>query len=71
MTTSLMNSQSQLYYLVAGGAALVAARALISVYRWSQMPPGPKGIPILGNLLQVPLSKPWFLFEELGKKYGM
>ncbi|KAK7443507.1 hypothetical protein VKT23_015679 [Stygiomarasmius scandens] len=32
--------------------------------------PGPKGLPILGNLLQVPRSCAWLKFTEWRKKYG-
>ncbi|KAI0741290.1 cytochrome P450 [Daedaleopsis nitida] len=33
-------------------------------------PPGPKPLPILGNLLSLSRKKPWEAFAELGKKYG-
>ncbi|KZS94044.1 cytochrome P450 [Sistotremastrum niveocremeum HHB9708] len=33
-------------------------------------PPGPKGIPILGNALQVPLKTPWIKFTEWAAVYG-
>ena len=35
------------------------------------MPPGPSGIPLLGNILQVPRSMPCFKFTEWKGKYGM
>ena len=34
-------------------------------------PPGPKGWPVIGNLLDVPLEEPWKTFSEWGSRYGM
>ncbi|KAG8884278.1 hypothetical protein FRB98_002518 [Tulasnella sp. 332] len=33
-------------------------------------PPGPRGIPILGNLLQMPTSSHWLKFADWARKYG-
>ncbi|KAH7904034.1 cytochrome P450 [Hygrophoropsis aurantiaca] len=33
-------------------------------------PPGPRGLPVLGNLFGINLSKPWLTYSALGKKYG-
>ncbi|KAI9547362.1 hypothetical protein NQZ68_018591 [Dissostichus eleginoides] len=33
-------------------------------------PPGPKPLPLLGNLLQLDLKRPYHTFMELSKKYG-
>ncbi|XP_063757956.1 cytochrome P450 2K1-like [Eleginops maclovinus] len=33
-------------------------------------PPGPNPLPILGNLLQIDLKRPYHTFLELSKKYG-
>ncbi|KAF8810830.1 cytochrome P450 [Phlegmacium glaucopus] len=35
-----------------------------------RLPPGPNGIPILGNLLQVPILRPYPQFREWAQKYG-
>ena len=35
-------------------------------------PPGPRGYPIIQNLLDIPTGKtPWAEYAELGKKYGV
>ncbi|KAG2138998.1 cytochrome P450, partial [Suillus clintonianus] len=33
-------------------------------------PPGPPGLPLVGNVLDMPHIKPWLTFTEWGKKYG-
>ena len=34
-------------------------------------PPGPKGLPIVGNVFDIPSSMPWKKFTELSKIYGI
>lgn len=34
------------------------------------LPPGPRGLPLIGNLLDMPSEKEWLTFAEWGKKYG-
>ena len=33
-------------------------------------PPGPRPLPIIGNVLDVPQKEPWVSFTEWGKHYG-
>ena len=35
------------------------------------LPPGPKGYPIIGNMLDIPHAMPWKKFQEWSKVYGM
>ena len=55
-------------------AALILAWALSRkrTGRFSQypLPPGPKGIPLVGNLWDMPKEKEWITFAEWGKQYG-
>ncbi|ESK86760.1 hypothetical protein Moror_15178 [Moniliophthora roreri MCA 2997] len=41
-----------------------------SIRRFSRYPPGPKPWPLIGNLLDVPSTKPWKTFSEWGRLYG-
>ena len=34
------------------------------------LPPGPKGYPLLANLFDVPIDKPWLGYDEWSKTYG-
>ena len=38
--------------------------------RKTKLPPGPKGWPIIGNLLDMPKAQQWFTFSEWKKIYG-
>ena len=52
--------------------------SILTLLRWlrgyfirsSSLPPGPKGYPIIGNLLDVPTQTPWIRFAEWSKVYG-
>ncbi|TFK21913.1 O-methylsterigmatocystin oxidoreductase [Coprinopsis marcescibilis] len=34
------------------------------------LPPGPKGVPIFGNLFQIPKIEPWLTYKDWSKEYG-
>ena len=38
--------------------------------RGSRLPPGPKGWPIIGNMLDMPSSFHWLKYAEWSKQYG-
>ncbi|KAI0633181.1 cytochrome P450 [Trametes polyzona] len=38
--------------------------------RSKHLPPGPPGLPILGNLTQIPSTEQWVWFHNVSKKYG-
>lgn len=44
-------------------------RILSSCYS-TPLPPGPKGLPIIGNVLEMPSSQEWKTFARWGKQWG-
>jgi hypothetical protein len=34
------------------------------------LPPGPKGYPLIGSVFEMPIDKPWLVYDEWFKKYG-
>ncbi|KAK7021385.1 hypothetical protein VNI00_017376 [Paramarasmius palmivorus] len=58
-------------------AAVTLAGVATSIYLYrsskahtpAPLPPGPKGLPIVGNVADVPPSHPWVRFKELGDQY--
>jgi hypothetical protein len=58
-------------YALIATVALYAAHTIRKVMRRRLMPPGPPGIPVLGNALQMPTTFPWLRFTEWKDLYGM
>ncbi|KAJ7610296.1 cytochrome P450 [Mycena polygramma] len=58
------------YSLLVIVAAQTALHVLRTYSRRRKMHPGPTGIPVLGNALQVPSSMPWYRFTEWKEQYG-
>ncbi|KAJ5179052.1 hypothetical protein N7492_002262 [Penicillium capsulatum] len=62
-----------IYSLIAGGTIFVLwklAQWVVGTLRPKGFPPGPSIIPGLGNLLDVPLHKPYLQFHKWAKQYG-
>jgi hypothetical protein len=53
---------------ILGLIVLYTARYLASPYR--KLPPGPRGYPIIGNLLELRGDGQWLTFSKWQKKYG-
>ena len=51
------------------GACLVKALILRKT-RSTALPPGPKGLPVIGNVFDMPKSHDWITFTEWNKRYG-
>ncbi|TFK83547.1 cytochrome P450 [Polyporus arcularius HHB13444] len=64
---------------LAAALCVVVLLAIRSVYarlswgarsRGRPLPPGPKPLPVLGNLLDIPKSIPWEAYRDLSSRYG-
>ena len=60
--------------LVLGLGFVLLARGLIARARRNPrrlpLPPGPKGLPLLGNIFQLPQAVPWEGYNDICKEYG-
>ena len=54
--------------IVVGLVLLVLRRQFSKCYNF---PPGPKPLPFIGNLHQVPKTHPWLKYTEWAKQYGI
>lgn len=50
--------------------ALFILRCLLRPRPLVSLPPGPKGLPIIGNVLDMPSEKDWLTFAHWGDIYG-
>lgn len=67
------NVSTVVYTLLAGVAIFLSVKIaewVIGTLRPKNFPPGPSIIPGLGNLLDVPLHKPYLQFDKWAKQYG-
>lgn len=59
-----------LVLVVAGGVIIWALRQRLGNRRKDHLPPGPKGLPLVGNAFQIPIGRTWLKFDEWGKEFG-
>lgn len=56
-------------YLCLAGVGVYLIKQLFAKNH-ARYPPGPRGLPLVGNIQDIPHVKPWLTFAEWGKKYG-
>jgi len=49
---------------------LFVLRSLLHKGSSLSLPPGPIGLPLVGNILDMPASREWLTFAKWGEKYG-
>ncbi|KAF8974327.1 cytochrome P450 [Flammula alnicola] len=50
--------------------ALFILKTIFPSSRTRSLPPGPKGLPLVGNILDMPAEKEWLTFARWGEAYG-
>ncbi|KAI0354238.1 CyP450 monooxygenase [Trametes cingulata] len=53
-------------------AVLLALVVLRVIQSWSRrpLPPGPRGLPLVGNAYDIPQKKSWLVYRDLAAQYG-
>lgn len=64
------------YYVVTLDILLAALglfiiKRLLCARRQAPLPPGPRGLPFIGNVLDMPSEKEWLTFAQWGDVWGM
>jgi hypothetical protein len=50
--------------------ALFLVKQLLPKRRSAPLPPGPKGLPLVGNMFDMPKSHDWVTHKKWGEQYG-
>ncbi|KAH6919277.1 cytochrome P450 98A3 [Coprinopsis sp. MPI-PUGE-AT-0042] len=69
----LPHNTQALGWFLASGALTSATFVVLRKRRHARglpLPPGPKGLPLLGNIFQIPSENAWMAYREMGKVHG-
>lgn len=70
LTVEFFSSRAS-WVLVVSSCVAVFLHILRRRRRALPYPPGPKGLPIIGNALDMPSKNPCLTYSQWGEKYGM
>ncbi|KAL4079445.1 cytochrome P450 [Scleroderma citrinum] len=56
--------------ICSAGVVVYAIQWILFKRNHTPLPPGPKPLPLVGNLFDIPTVKPWLTYADWGKKYG-
>lgn len=65
-----INNVTWLDLLCLTGVGVYLVRQVVIKKNLKPYPPGPRGWPLIGNVLDMPRIKPWVTFTEWGQMYG-
>lgn len=70
-TSAVLNwAKSSSVALLVCGLSAVAVGKLFPTKQKLPLPPGPPGLPIVGNVLDVPVEEFWWKYRDWSKEYG-
>jgi hypothetical protein len=67
----IMPSALHFVDILAGGCVVYLLKRILSSNRAPPLPPGPKGYPVIGNLLDIPTEREWETYAHWSEEYGM